>query len=65
MGNWSWRALTDPAQGVLFFQCDSPEIPEQFAAGDPYVKNGLVSSWRVRPWTTVVGKDALTPIRGL
>jgi hypothetical protein len=22
-----------------------------------------VKSWRVRPWTTVVGKDAVTPVR--
>jgi hypothetical protein len=26
------------------------------------VLNGLVKSWRVREWTTVVGKDAARPI---
>lgn len=30
---------------------------------DPYVTNGLVSKWRVREWTTVVGEDASTPVR--
>jgi uncharacterized protein YciI len=57
-------ALTEPTDGgVLLFKCDSAAIPEQFAATDPYVKNGLVSRWRVRLWTTVVGKDATAPVR--
>jgi uncharacterized protein len=57
-------ALADPADGgVLLFDCDSPSVPEQFAAGDPYVKNGLVRSWRVRLWTTVIGKDAKAPLK--
>jgi len=29
-----------------------------FAKADPYVQNGLVKSWKVREWTTVVGADA-------
>src|SRR5262249_8895159 len=29
-----------------------------FAEADPYVANGLVLRFRVRPWTTVVGPDA-------
>ncbi len=57
-------ALADPADGaVLLFQADSPAPAERFAASDPYVKNGLVKQWRVRPWTTVVGRDATTPVR--
>lgn len=57
-------AFADPAAGaLLIFKCDSPAVPEQFAAQDPYVKNGLVTRWRVRPWTTVVGEDASTPVR--
>jgi len=57
-------ALADPADGaVLLFNCDSPEIPQRFAAADPYVQNGLVSRYRVRQWTTVVGRDAATPLR--
>jgi uncharacterized protein YciI len=57
-------ALADPADNaVLLFQGDSPAVAERFAAADPYVTNGLVKSWRVRPWTTVVGKDASTPVR--
>lgn len=38
-------ALADPADGaVLLFQGESAKIAEQFAAADPYVKNGLRSS---------------------
>ena len=33
-------------------------VYEAFAKGDPYVQNGLVKSWKVREWTTVVGPDA-------
>jgi uncharacterized protein len=58
-------ALGDPAdQGVVLFQGDSPAVAERFAAADPYVLNGLVVRWRVRPWTTVVGANAVTPVRG-
>ncbi|MDQ3189389.1 MAG: YciI-like protein [Pseudomonadota bacterium] len=52
-------ALAEPAdQAVLLFSGDSPAAAEAFARADPYVTNGLVTKWRVRPWTTVVGKDA-------
>jgi uncharacterized protein YciI len=52
-------ALANPADGaVLLFKGDSPAAAEAFAEADPYVRNGLVTRWRVREWTTVVGKDA-------
>ena len=57
-------ALTDPTDtAVLLFNGDSPDAAERFARADPYVTQGLVKSWRVRPWTTVVGKDASNPVR--
>lgn len=57
-------ALADPADGaVLLFSGDSPEAAERFARADPYVTQGLVTRWRVRPWTTVVGKEAFKPVR--
>jgi uncharacterized protein len=56
-------ALTDPIDGaVLLFQGDSPKAAERFAAADPYVRHGLVARWRVRPWATVVGKEAASPV---
>ncbi len=57
-------ALADPVDGsVLLFQGDSPEVAERFVRSDPYVKHGLVTRWRVRPWTTVVGPGATNPLR--
>jgi hypothetical protein len=57
-------ALAEPVDGaVLLFSGSSPEVASAFAAADPYVKNGLVTNWRVRPWTTVVGDDAAAPVR--
>lgn len=56
-------ALTDPVDlAVLLFQGDSPAVAERFAQTDPYVLNGLVARWAVRPWTTVVGSGASTPV---
>jgi uncharacterized protein YciI len=55
-------ALADPVDGaVLLFRGDSPAAAEAFAASDPYVTNGLVTRWRVRTWTTVVGDGAAVP----
>ena len=57
-------AFADPVDGaLLLFNGESPDVAEQFAIHDPYVKNGLVMEWRVRPWTTVVGENAATPLR--
>jgi uncharacterized protein YciI len=56
-------ALADPVDGaVLLFSGDSPAAAEGFAAADPYVRNGLVTRWRVRAWATVVGATAATPV---
>ncbi len=49
-------ALADPVDGaVLVFRGSSPDVAEAFARSDPYVNNGLVTRWRVRTWTTVIG----------
>ena len=49
-------ALADPVDGaVLLFRGDSPAVVEAFVAKDPYVASGLVTRWRIRPWTVVVG----------
>jgi len=57
-------ALAEPVDcAILMFRGESPAAAERFAQADPYVRNGLVKSWRVRPWTTVVGDAASNPIR--
>lgn len=57
-------ALDAPVDGaVLLFQGESEAVAADFARDDPYVRNGLVRSWKVRAWTTVVGKQATTPVK--
>lgn len=57
-------ALADPADtAILMFRGETPDVAETFAKTDPYVLNGLVKSWRVRQWTTVLGEWAATPVR--
>jgi uncharacterized protein YciI len=50
-------ALGDPVGAMLIFRAADKAIVERFATNDPYVKEGLVKNWRVRPWTVVVGQD--------
>jgi uncharacterized protein len=48
-------ALGDPPDGALLvFRAESASPAEAFARADPYVVEGLVTSWRVRPWNVVV-----------
>jgi len=57
-------ALSDPADmAILMFQGDSPDVAERFAKADPYVTEGLVLSYKVRLWNTVVGDMAFSPVR--
>lgn len=52
-------ALAEPVDGaVLVFRGPSPQLAEAFARADPYVTHGLVTRWRVRKWSTVVGEGA-------
>jgi hypothetical protein len=49
-------AFAEPADGaLLIFRGADATVAERFAAADPYVNNGLVTRWRVRPWTVVAG----------
>jgi uncharacterized protein len=50
-------ALADPAGALLVFRAADRSVAENFAKADPYVNEGLVKSWTVRPWTVVVGQD--------
>ena len=56
-------AFADPVDGAaIVFKAESPDVVEAFAKADPYVVNGLVTSWRVREWITVAGRDAEKPL---
>lgn len=57
-------AAGDPLDSAVFvFDCDSAAPIEAFVQGDPYFVHGLVEHYSIKPWTTVVGKDAKTPVR--
>ena len=47
-------ATGDPPDGALIVFRDSGD-PEAFVRVDPYVREGLVTDWRVQPWTVVTG----------
>ncbi len=52
-------AKGDPIDSVLMvFRGESPAAAEAFANADPYVRHGLITAWRVRPWHVVVGGDS-------
>ncbi|HWA00873.1 MAG TPA: YciI-like protein [Caulobacterales bacterium] len=52
----------DPPMGMLLFKAEAASVAETFARTDPYVLQGVVISWRVREWVSVVGPQALTQI---
>ncbi len=51
-------ALADPAdRALIVFRATGRSVAEDFAKADPYVTNGLVKRWEVRPWNVVVGQE--------
>jgi len=45
-------ALGDPPHGAaIVFHVDDPAEVEAFVEADPYISAGLVTAWRVEPWT--------------
>jgi hypothetical protein len=47
-------ALGDPPTGAaIVFKSLEPDAIEEFVCGDPYVKAGLVTSWRVEFWNLI------------
>lgn len=54
-------ALAEPPdRAVLVWRTDDPAVVERFAGDDPYVREGLVTSWTVRAWTVVIGDESAT-----
>ena len=51
-------ALAEPAdRALIVFHGANKNAAESFARKDPYVVNGLVRKWEVRPWNVVVGNE--------
>jgi uncharacterized protein len=50
-------ALGDPPNGALLvFRVEDVSVVENFARTDPYVTEGVVTRWQVKPWNVVVGQ---------
>ena len=51
-------AFDDPVdRALIIFRADNKSKAEEFARKDPYVVNGLVKKWEVRPWKVVVSQE--------
>ena len=44
-----------PPGAALVFKGESPRVAELFVEDDPYVKGGVVTGWRIRPRSVVIG----------
>jgi ADP-ribose pyrophosphatase YjhB (NUDIX family)/uncharacterized protein YciI len=51
--------LEEPMNGDAIGVFTTPEAAEEFIAGDPFVRHGVVAGWTVRPW-----REALRPDDG-
>jgi uncharacterized protein len=45
-------ALGDPPNGALVVFTEEADV-QAFVDADPYVQNGVATSWRVEPWNVV------------
>ncbi|GMH43388.1 hypothetical protein BSKO_11310 [Bryopsis sp. KO-2023] len=49
-------ACGDPVDGALFiFKASTKQEIEEYVAADPYVQNGLVTKWSIKPYIVAVG----------
>lgn len=49
-------AFDNPVDGAaLIFKADDRSVVEDFVKNDPYVRNGLITDWKIREWTVVTG----------
>lgn len=49
-------AFTDPVDSsASVFKAETKEDVEKFVADDPYVKQGIVTQWKIREWSVVAG----------
>jgi hypothetical protein len=56
-------AYADPVDGAaLVFRGEDEGVARAFVQADPYVRSGIVTSWRIRAWSVVVGVDFDGPL---
>ena len=42
-----------PTGGAIAFRGVTPEAIEEFVQNDPYMQAGLITAWRIEPWTVI------------
>lgn len=48
-------AFNEPAdRALLVWATEDEDVVRSFVEADPYVRNGLVSSWSIRKWNVVI-----------
>ena len=50
--------LDEPMNGDALGVFTTREAAEEFVAGDPFVLNGVVAEWSIRPWNEVLRTDS-------
>jgi hypothetical protein len=51
-------ALGEPIDGALLvFRVPDRSMVENFARNDPYVRNGLITRWDIKPWAVVTDTE--------
>jgi len=50
--------LQEPFNGDALAVFTSQEAAEEFVAGDPFVVNGVIESYKIRPWQEALAPEA-------
>ncbi len=51
-------AWDEPVDGAaIIFHTDDTSVIDEFIAADPYIRQGLIASWRIRKWSVVIGGE--------
>jgi len=48
-------AVEDGTEVLIIFKTNTIDRIEEFVKNDPYVINGLIKSWVIKPWNMVTG----------
>jgi uncharacterized protein YciI len=53
--------FTDDSGALIIYEAGTAAEAEQLLKGDPFNKNGIFVSWKIRPWNPVIANRELFP----
>ena len=53
--------FTDDSGALIIYEAPSSEEAEQILQNDPFCKNGIFLTWKLRPWNPVIANRELLP----